>query len=151
MVVPNTATWVTRAETTRHRTNDASTTYPPILFWPWGFELTGVNNHDSTLSPLSLELSHERNQRVDTLFRKRVVDRRAHSADGSVPFEPVEAGSGRFLDELFLELLGREAKGDVHQRSAFLIGCAAIKATPVDFAVQLRRLALVRDSNRPKT
>jgi hypothetical protein len=42
----------------------------------------------------ALELSHERNERIDAFFRKCVVDGGAHPAHGPVTFEAIETGGG---------------------------------------------------------
>ena len=46
------------------------------------------------LAVRALELAHELHERRHALFRKRVVDRRAHAADRSMPFEAVEPSCG---------------------------------------------------------
>src|SRR5438093_565688 len=63
---------------------------------------------DAVLSARSLELLHELNEGVDTLFRKRVVDGRPHAAHRAVPLQPVESRGGGTLDELVLEIFARE-------------------------------------------
>src|SRR6476659_4819271 len=73
------------------------------------------------LAPRSFELLHERDERVDAVFRKRVVDGRAHAADGAVPLQAVEAGGRRFLDEELLEVFVRQTECDVHERAAILV------------------------------
>src|SRR5690349_10404784 len=76
--------------------------------------LACVKTPRRTLAVLLLELLHERHQRIDAVFRERVVDRRAHAAHRPVALEAVESGGRRFLDELALELLARQPERDVH-------------------------------------
>src|SRR5215831_5723474 len=80
------------------------------------------------LSVSSLELTHERHERVDTLFRERVVDRCTHPAHRAVSLQAVETRRSGCLYELLFELLAREPERDVHQRTALLVGRAAVEA-----------------------
>ena len=61
------------------------------------------------------EFAHELNESSDTVFRKRVVNRRPHAADRAVAFQTVQSGYRRFLLEQLFELFVREPEGDVHQ------------------------------------
>src|SRR5688572_26346457 len=95
------------------------------------------------LPALALELAHEVHEHIDAFFRKRVVDRRPHTADRAVTFEPVESRGRRLLDERLLEVLSCQPERHIHQRAATLLRGAAIKASPVYLRVDLSRLALV--------
>src|SRR5206468_9822444 len=97
-----TAICVTTADASRHSSSEISTRdYNPSAVAPF-------------------EIAHERNQRVDTGFRERVIDRRAHAADGAMSLETVEPGRSRFPDEHLLQLFICEPERDVHQRPAVL-------------------------------
>src|ERR1044072_593530 len=80
----------------------------------------------------AFEVFHERHERFDTGARKRVVDRCANAADGSMPLQAVEALCRRFRRKLFLELFRRQAERDIHRRPAVDISMTAIKTGRVD-------------------
>src|SRR5262252_9533747 len=63
------------------------------------------------------KLSHERDQRLHTRLRKRVVKRGANAADGTVAFQAVELRRGRRGDELLLQILRRKPERHVHHRA----------------------------------
>jgi len=70
-----------------------------------------------------LEVLHEAHQRVHRRLRDGVVDGDAEAAEGAVPFERHEVLLSRLREELRLEVLGREAEADVHERARdFLSG-----------------------------
>src|SRR5258708_30217824 len=136
MVVLKTATCSRMAATARERRRCEST----ALSSRNEVILAAVTRRDCksfVLSVLPFELAHEGHERVDPVLGKRVVDGRAHAANRPVTLEAVEPRRGRFLDERLLEILGRQAEGDVHQRPAVLVSGAAIEAVPIDLGVQL--------------
>src|SRR5712692_11554004 len=87
------------------------------------------------LAVFALEIPHERDERLDAVFRERVVNRRPHPADRAVPLQAVQAGGGRLLDEHVLEIFGGEAKRHVHQRTAVFASRAAEEAGAIDFEI----------------
>src|ERR1700674_4280459 len=68
----------------------------------------------------AFEFAHEFDEDVDALFRKCVIDRRAHSPDIPVSFESVEACRGGLLDEQLLQFFGGEPECHIHERPAAL-------------------------------
>src|SRR5688500_4879907 len=66
---------------------------------------------------LAFKLFHERNQRFDSVSRKRVVDRCADAADGAMTLQTIESLRRRLSGELLLQLFGRQTKRDVHRRA----------------------------------
>ena len=102
-----------------------------------GRRFRSAPEHREPTMPLRLrafELAHELHERLDALFGKRVVDRRAHAADRPMAFEAVEASGGGFLLECLFQLFARQPERDVHQRPAVLLRRAAIEAGAIDLA-----------------
>src|SRR5215217_1541115 len=91
----------------------------------------------------AFEIFHERHERFDTSTRKRVVDRRANTADGSVSLQAVESLHRCFRSELFLKLFRRQAIRDIHSRPTVDVSMTAIKVRRVDRVVKQLRLLLV--------
>src|SRR5262245_8527959 len=91
----------------------------------------------------TLELLHEADERIDAFGRHRVVDARAHAADGAMPVEVREPGRFRFREEGLVELRIREREWHVHERAAMLRNRVAIEARGVDGVVQLRGLRAI--------
>ena len=63
-----------------------------------------ADSYDLVLPVFAFELLHERNERVDAVFWKRVVNRGAHPSNGPVPFQAIEPGRVGFLDERRFQL-----------------------------------------------
>src|SRR6476469_1454742 len=126
MVVLNTATWIRIAATISEKRRCTSTALPS-----WNEVILSAGHRrdckSCVLPVLALELTHERDKRVDAGLGERVVNRRAHAADRAMPLEAVEPGRGRLLDEPILEFLGRQAEGNVHPRTALLRRGSAVE------------------------
>src|SRR4029453_7927283 len=86
-------------------------------------------------------LRHDFAEALDGVLSPRVVERGPQAADGAVALEAVEPRGRRLLHEGLLELLAREAEGDVHARAAVRPRMPAVEASAlVDGAVEKRRL-----------
>src|SRR5687767_4578388 len=97
-----------------------------------------------TGSPVAaLEFLHERHQIVHALFRKRVVERGADAANGSVSLKTVQSRVSGFLYEELLERFAGKPKRHVHQGSIVFPRRAAVEPAPIDLGVKLAGLALV--------
>src|SRR5262249_5498847 len=99
----------------------------------------------------ALELPHERDEGVDSLFRKGVVDRGPHAADRTMALQSIESGCCGLFHKGLLELFGGKPECHVHQRAVLLPRRPTIKPGAVDLGVQLCSLALVdfRDRSQP--
>src|SRR4029453_13480944 len=86
-------------------------------------------------------LRHDFAEALDGVLSPRVVERGPQSADRAMALEAVEPRGRRLLHEGLLELLAREAGGDVHAGAAARPRMPAVKASAlVDGAVEERRL-----------
>src|SRR5687767_6499791 len=89
------------------------------------------------------EVAHAGDQRVASGGRERVVDARAHAADRTVPLEAGELALLRLCEEFLLQLLGRTAEADVHQRATVDARSAAEEGARVEVVVDDLGLGLV--------
>src|SRR6185369_2068370 len=92
----------------------------------------------------AFEIFHERHERFDTRARKRIVDRRANTADGSVSLQAVESLRCCFSGKFFLELFRRQAIRDIHRRTTIDVSMTTIKIRRVDRVVKQLRLLVVQ-------
>src|SRR5689334_22916995 len=97
----------------------------------------------SSLTVAPFKFLHELHERIDARFRERVIDRRAHAADGTVPLEAVEARISRILRKPLLELLARQPERHVHARASVLLRVSAVEAGAIDLGVELLGLSHV--------
>ncbi len=89
-----------------------------------------------------LEVDHERDERLDAFQRHAVVERRAQTADVTMPLQLEQARSGRLLHEQSVQRCGRAPERDVRVAApARILHIAAVEAARlVDGRVQQRGL-----------
>jgi hypothetical protein len=61
----------------------------------------------SRLPVRSFEFLHERDQRLDAIFRKRIVNRSSNAADRTMTFESIKPSFRSFADKLFFQVFVR--------------------------------------------
>src|SRR5438034_969589 len=91
----------------------------------------------------ALKLLHERDERLDSLERHRIVEAGAHAAYRAVALQVREPGGGRFAQKCFIELGLRECEGYVHPRAGVLRHRITVKPGTVDGLIQRVRLGAV--------
>src|SRR5215472_5217961 len=96
----------------------------------------------------ALELLHESDERLHAGHGHRVVDARAHAADGAVPGEIREPGLARFGEKALVELRIGEDERNVHPGAASLRHRIAIETARVDCLVERFGLGTVLRAER---
>src|SRR5215218_3322570 len=91
----------------------------------------------------SLELFHERYERINRRRRTCVVNTGSHPTNQAVALQAIEPSLNRFLHELLLEILRWRAEAHVHARPAVCLGGAAEKVACVQIVVQSTCLGLI--------
>ena len=90
-----------------------------------------------------LKLLHEADQGIDACQRHRVVDRRPHSADGTMAFQVRKTSSTGLLQESAVQVEISQYERNVHPRPTVFADGVGIERRIINCAVQSIGLLLV--------
>ena len=120
---------------------------------PFVFRYLSTNGKHGIRGPDTVPLgkiTHEIDQRLHTLDRHRVVDRRAHAADRAMALQCKQTRGVRFLEERLVELRARQRKRHVHPRTHRTLDWVPVVARVVDIPIQQVRFRTIAFAHRRK-